>query len=573
LGTPPVKRKAEIALKQEIAGKKKACVIPDRGMRGKEVEVEVEEEENWENAADALLSAWKCPTLLIDTNAAPSPSLPTPPSDVRTPPLDFRALGGLPAALQALGISTPTKSACRLSAAPRSALESRDPNFEPAVGPSCTLPDAETERPSEASASPAADQDDEASAPTPTPPAQAAPMPPPAQAMEEPNQPRPAAVDFQSLGGARETATFEVLGLPKLPSFKQGLRRHGSKEHPWSTPSSSARVLQPPQPPQPPAPPDIRPVAPEQHGKPERHQFPGQAMPHSVEVNPRMAYQSKAGQGEQPSSGVAKGGPPWDRAPGQQPDPQRAHHKPSANSSAKLVPEEVAQMQAAMKKHLGDAQQMREALNAQMADRERQEQEQRKIDEAKAKKAKLAEQWKRELQEAAHREEEKLRQELSEARKREQARRDKELQYAQEQQRRFREEQQRFREERWEHARARQQTQWDHRSHRSASAQRPAAAPDSSPPARRQSVPPSGREKLGVEAELETVRRDILRSMRRISSECNLDQRRQQMRDLVRNWHPDKHPADNPRQQQIATAAFQLIQANRKHVLEGGAPK
>merc|ERR1711904_331345 len=116
--------------------------------------------------------------------------------------------------------------------------------------------------------------------------------------------------------------------------------------------------------------------------------------------------QSKISQGEQPASGRTKAtsAQKGDGLAAQGPVSQQAQHRPDTNSPAKQVPAEVAQMQAAMKKQLeaarGDADQMRAALRAQMAERDRQEQEQRRVDEAKAKRAKLAEQWKRDLEEA-----------------------------------------------------------------------------------------------------------------------------------------------------------------------------
>lgn len=559
-----------------------------------EENVEGEEDQDWENAADALLSAWKKPELLADApveeKEGSSWDFRSAPKRACAPPLDFRALGGLPAALEALGISTPSTSSRRVNAAPRPVPEKTDscvPRGTPeaVAGEHADAPGSRAAT-KEVSAGQSSDEKPSAGAsravskessgagqlhqdkPPP------APRPPPTKAED----PTPPAVDFQSLGAARQTATFEALGLPKLTSAKQGLRRQGSKEDPW--PSASAHVPYPAQPPQPPAPPDVRPVLPEQHLRPERHQFPSKAMPASaepsMEANAKVVYRGTAGQGEQQVSGHSKVGTQSECSAGPEQIPQKARQKPGASSPARPVPAEVMQMQAAMKKHLEaargeDAEQMREALRAQRAEREREENEQRRVEEAKAKRAKLAEQWKRELQEAYHREEEKLRRELAESRKRERARREAEQQH-------FREQQQRFHEDQWENARAPQRSQWNHRQQRSASTQHSSPSHGSSPPRRQQSVPPPcpaapRPQKPGVDAEWEAVRHDIFQSMRRIGSESNLDQRRQLMRDLVRNWHPDKHPADDPRRQQIATAAFQLIQANRQQVLDGGAPK
>lgn len=562
----------------------------DREMQSTDDEqIEGDEDREWENAADALLSAWKCPVADDPAPAAEQPKPPTnkeasdfsaPPAKVRGPPLDFRALGGLPSALEALGISTPTTSSARVNSKPRAVPAKKDPSpssipVNPPARSAAAPPEgiggehAEAEFascaatvetcPGERQRSDshrattrepfAGEPRTSVSTPTQTPTTiagtSASAPTPRSKASEEPTP--PIDVDFQSLGGARHTVTFEALGLPKLPSGKQCSNRQGSKECPGPISSSCARVLQSPCPPQPSAspdvpsemprrcsnvkgpvpPPDFRPVVPEQHVRPERHQFPCK-----VELN--------------------------------ETEKRQAQHRTDANPSAKVVPAEVAQMQAAMKKHLGaahgDAEQMRAALRARMAEQEQQVREQRRVDEAKVKKAKLAEQWKRELEEACHREEEKLRQEYIEARKRERARREAEQQHFHQQQRQ-REEQ------------ARRQSQFDHGNQRSASAQRPSAAYACSTPKRQRSVPLLKAEKGGIEAELQAVQKDIFHTLRRIGSESNLDKRRQQMRDLVRNWHPDKHPADDSRRQQIATAAFQLIQANRQQVMEGCIPK
>jgi len=55
-----------------------------------------------------------------------------------------------------------------------------------------------------------------------------------------------------------------------------------------------------------------------------------------------------------------------------------------------------------------------------------------------------------------------------------------------------------------------------------------------------------------------------MRQMLSLKQHPGLEARQKGFKDLLRAWHPDK----NPKSQEVATAVFQMLQAERGRVLE-----